>query len=797
MNKLAGVLTALMLGLAAPAKAQTCPGCIQNSAAPQNAQMNIGTATVRGTLTAGTLNATSITTTALTVSSITGNGSAITALNASQLTSGIVAAARLIGAYTGITEVGTLVSGIWNGTVIGTQYGGTGNNWSTKTAGHIPYFSTTGAMSTIAPGDAGKVLQSNGAAAPSWTSAPQVAGTNVTAIPLANLQNGALPSGIAVGDSSLTSVSAAKVSGNIAGGASSLTVPLPIGNLAAGTLPTSNAASSVTVTGVAPGTFGGPTQMPQINVRSDGRIYSISQTLLAVPTINISTGALPANVTIAAAYVTTGTLPSYVMASSITNSGVAAGSYGDVTRTVTAVVASDGRMTSMSQQLIAINPSQINSGALPGGITIPAASISAGTLASDVTATKVANSGVSAGTYGGLTQIPQLTVGVDGRVTSAAQFTFPALSTSTVGSNVDNNWSHAQTSFSSWTFHADISAENVNAVNLLGNGDGITSLNPGVINPGALPGDVVVSSIALNSVQDGSIISVSGSKITGTVPVSSGGTGASTSTGALSNLGAVAKAGDTMTGQLTIQGSTLTVRGSAFSVGTATFSVRGGNVGIGTATPGNMLEIEGDIGQHVVARINSDTPPGGLNSGFVSQTNSNTANPTFSNLRARGTISAPTSVLSGDILGWNVGKGYDGTSFPLDPSVLIAMTAAEDHTLTNKGTNVRFEVTPIGSITRSPQMILTSSGTVGIGTTTPTARLDVNGEIKASTATISTSLSVNGVTYFGARSQAQLLALLCPILPCQAQANYGLYDVFVATGTDPGQWMNARTGTAP
>jgi hypothetical protein len=54
----------------------------------------------------------------------------------------------------------------------------------------------------------------------------------------------------------------------------------------------------------------------------------------------------------------------------------------------------------------------------------------------------------------------------------------------------------------------------------------------------------------------------------------------------------VAKAGDTMTGQLTNQ-STVTVLGSAFSVGGSTFVVANGNVGIGIAVPTNRLSVTG------------------------------------------------------------------------------------------------------------------------------------------------------------------------------------------------------------
>jgi len=54
----------------------------------------------------------------------------------------------------------------------------------------------------------------------------------------------------------------------------------------------------------------------------------------------------------------------------------------------------------------------------------------------------------------------------------------------------------------------------------------------------------------------------------------------------------VAKTGDTMTGQLTLAGSTLTVTGSAFSVGGSTFAVSAGKVGVGTSSPDAKFEVK-------------------------------------------------------------------------------------------------------------------------------------------------------------------------------------------------------------
>ncbi|OGR53501.1 MAG: hypothetical protein A2049_01905 [Elusimicrobia bacterium GWA2_62_23] len=54
----------------------------------------------------------------------------------------------------------------------------------------------------------------------------------------------------------------------------------------------------------------------------------------------------------------------------------------------------------------------------------------------------------------------------------------------------------------------------------------------------------------------------------------------------------VAKTGDTMTGQLTLAGSTLTVTGNAFSVGGSTFAVSAGKVGVGTSSPDAKFEVK-------------------------------------------------------------------------------------------------------------------------------------------------------------------------------------------------------------
>lgn len=71
---------------------------------------------------------------------------------------------------TNITEVGTITSGTWTGSVIDVTYGGTGA--STFTAGQLVYSIGAGSpLANVAAGNSGTILQSNGASAPTWTTA--------------------------------------------------------------------------------------------------------------------------------------------------------------------------------------------------------------------------------------------------------------------------------------------------------------------------------------------------------------------------------------------------------------------------------------------------------------------------------------------------------------------------------------------------------------------------------------------------------------------------------------------------
>jgi hypothetical protein len=64
-----------------------------------------------------------------------------------------------------VSALGTVASGVWNGTAVTTAYGGTG--LASYTAGDLPYYSTGTTLSKLGIGTNGYVLTSNGTA-PTW-----------------------------------------------------------------------------------------------------------------------------------------------------------------------------------------------------------------------------------------------------------------------------------------------------------------------------------------------------------------------------------------------------------------------------------------------------------------------------------------------------------------------------------------------------------------------------------------------------------------------------------------------------
>ena len=88
------------------------------------------------------------------------------AANASYLSTGTVPSAQISGSYTGITGLGTINTGVWNGTTITVPYGGTGQ--TTFTNHGVLFGNGTGALQVTLAGTDGQVLQSSATGVPSF-----------------------------------------------------------------------------------------------------------------------------------------------------------------------------------------------------------------------------------------------------------------------------------------------------------------------------------------------------------------------------------------------------------------------------------------------------------------------------------------------------------------------------------------------------------------------------------------------------------------------------------------------------
>jgi len=137
--------------------------------------------------------------------------------NATNITSGTLPTGRLSGSYTGITGVGTLTAGTWNGSVIGPVYGGTG--FGTYAVGDLLYADTTTSLAKLADVAVGNALISGGVgSAPSWGKiglATHVSGTLPIANGGTNTSATATNGGVTYGTGTAYAFTAAGTSGQV------------------------------------------------------------------------------------------------------------------------------------------------------------------------------------------------------------------------------------------------------------------------------------------------------------------------------------------------------------------------------------------------------------------------------------------------------------------------------------------------------------------------------------------------------------------------------------------------------
>lgn len=188
----------------------------------------------------------------------------------------------------------------------------------------------------------------------------------------------------------------------------------------------------------------------------------------------------------------------------------------------------------------------------------------------------------------------------------------------------------------------------------------------------------------------------------------------------------VAKTGDTMIGQLTLNGSTLTVTGSAFSVGNSTgsiFAVTGGKVGVGTSVPAFRLDVQGDVRSTGTVIANAFQ---GNGSGLTSI--SSTSLPSnVDYLDSTQTVTATRIFTNSVTVATQAAFGFGVTKTTITASGNLQLVSGS--TITSNG-SLSLSTAAAAGLTLMPSLyVAAGSGNVGISTTVAAQKLTVGGNI--------------------------------------------------------------------
>lgn len=243
----------------------------------------------------------------------------------------------------------------------------------------------------------------------------------------------------------------------------------------------------------------------------------------------------------------------------------------------------------------------------------------------------------------------------------------------------------------------------------------------------------------------------------------------------------------TPTGSAALTGTTGQVAyfsGTNNAVGTSSiFILPSGNIGIGTTTPSDTLDIVG-------SKVNIINSIGGIQLAVTRYSNNANGNSIFQN-KSRGTAITPLAVQSGDLIGQNMFSGYDGTVGSSLFTSAAAIMAVVSGTVSSGvvPANLTFSTAnTAGTLTEA--MRITNAGIIGIGSTTPWATLSVVGTSTAPVFAVSTSTSANVLPNFEIDSSGHLLTSGAPpvISAC------GINPSFVGKANDSDMTINIGSG---
>lgn len=482
-------------------------------------------------------------------------------------------------------------------------------------------------------------------------------------------------------------------------------------------------AAKLANTSVTAGTYGTATQVPQIIVDAQGRITGVTLvTIAGIPPTGAAggdlTGTYP-NPTVAAnaissAEITDGSITSAditdltiatadlanasVTATKLANTAVTPATYGTATLVPQLTVDAQGRITGVVNTTIAgVAPGGAAGGDLTGTYPNPtvaanaisSAEITDGSITSaditdltiatadlangSVTATKLANTSVTPATYGTNTQVPQLTVDAQGRITGVVNTTISGVAPAgTAGGDLAG------------TYPNPTVANNAITTGKISDGTIATAdLADASVT------DVKISTVAPSKITAGGASSGQVLKWNGTNWIPQGDNGTVTS----------------ITAGTGLSGGTITTTGT---IALANTGVTAGSYGTATTVPQLTIDAQGRVTAATNTTI-SGTAPGGAAGGDL---NGTYPNPTVDALQSRAV--AATAPTTGQVLEWNGSSWTPSTDDVGAITLPYAATQSSTSTLfmlTNQGTGRAAQFFVDNPASNSPVLSVSTNGT--------------------------------------------------------------------------------------